>query len=224
MSAPQPILKSSVVPVLRGRADEQQRRSKQQSTSAIPSPSTTAPNSSPAAPHSLDAFFDRLIRFFSSLRLTVVCLGLSIILVFAGTLAQVEIGLLQAQNEFFRSFFIYWTPKGASFKIPVFPGGYFLGGLLLINLLTAHITRFKWSKKKAGIWIIHSGLILLLVGQLLTDMLARESALQLAEGEAKNFSEDFRDTELVFIDKSDPQSDMVYSIPERLFAHKSEIR
>src|SRR5262249_42889068 len=146
----------------------------------------SAPVTPPSDDRPSEAFFSRLIRFFSSLRLTVVCLGLGIVLVFAGTLAQVEIGLLQAQNQFFRSFFIYWSPKGASFRIPIFPGGYFLGGLLLINLLTAHITRFKWTKKKAGIWIIHFGLILLLLGQLLTDMLARESALQLSENETKN--------------------------------------
>ena len=46
--------------------------------------------------------FDYLIRFFSSLRLTVVCLGLGILLVFLGTLAQVDLGLYKAQNEFFR--------------------------------------------------------------------------------------------------------------------------
>src|SRR5437773_10505172 len=61
----------------------------------------------------LDRFFDRLILFFSSLRLTVVCLALGLVLVFWGTLAQVEVGLYKAQNEFFRSFLIYWAPKGA---------------------------------------------------------------------------------------------------------------
>ena len=184
-----------------------------------PSPQLRIPDRKP-----LDTFFDRLIRFFSSLRLTVVCLALGIVLVFAGTLAQVDLGLLKAQNEFFRSFFIYWTPKGASFKVPVFPGGYLLGGLLLINLVTAHVTRFKWTRKKTGIWIINFGIIVLLGGQLLTDMFARESALALFEGENKNYSEDFRVTELVLIDKSDPQSDLVYSVPQKLFSRQTEVR
>src|SRR5215471_20792228 len=60
---------------------------------------------------------DSLGSFFSSLRLTVVLLGLGIILVFAGTLAQVDLGLFKAQNEFFRSFVVYWTPKGSAFSI-----------------------------------------------------------------------------------------------------------
>src|SRR5437879_5710699 len=54
-----------------------------------------------------DDLFNGLLKFFSSLRLTVVCLGLGIVLVFAGTLAQVDLGLYKAQNQFFRSFFIY---------------------------------------------------------------------------------------------------------------------
>src|SRR5678816_4028205 len=145
-------------------------------------PTPGAKEGTKASSHGPPPVLARLIKFFSSLRLTVVCLGLGLVLVFAGTLAQVDIGLYKAQNEFFRSFFIYWAPKGAGFRIPVFPGGYLLGGVLLINLVTAHITRFKFTRKKAGIWLIHVGLILLLLGQLLTDLLARESALQLGEG------------------------------------------
>src|SRR2546421_11890964 len=124
-------------------------------------------------------FLDRLIKFFTSMRLTVVCLGLGLVLVFIGTLAQVDLGLYKAQNEFFRSFFIFWGPKGAGWKMPIFPGGYLVGGVLLINLVAAHFSRFKWTRKKAGIWLVHFGIILLLLGQLLTDMLSHESALHL---------------------------------------------
>ncbi len=53
---------------------------------------------------------NRLYRFFTSLRLTVALLALGLILVFWGTLAQVQLGLYKAQNDFFRSFFIYWSP------------------------------------------------------------------------------------------------------------------
>src|SRR3954451_5379007 len=110
--------------------------------------------------------FNKVIDFFTSLRLTVVCLGLGLVLIFWGTLAQVDLGLYKAQNEFFRSFFIYWGPKGAAWKVPIFPGGYFVGGLLLINLVTAHFKRFKFTRKKLGIWMVHIGVILLLLGQL----------------------------------------------------------
>jgi ResB-like family len=165
----------------------------------------------------LDRFLSGLIRTFSSLKLTVVCLTLGMLLVFFGTLAQVDLGLYRAQNEFFRSFIASWGPPGGTWKI-FFPGGYLIGGVLLINLIAAFVTRFTLEKRKIGIFIIHAGIILLLMGQLLTDMLSRESAMQLFEGETKNYSEDFRANELVLIDKSDPKSDLVYSIPDSFLA------
>ena len=169
-------------------------------------------------------FLDYLIKFFSSLKLTVTCLALGLVLVFVGTLAQVEMGLYKAQNDFFRSFFIYWGPPGVSWKVPVFPGGYLVGGLLLINLICAHISRFTLSRKKIGIWMVHVGLILLLLGQLLTDMLSRESTLHLREGQTKSYSETQRETELAVIDTTDTKTDKVVAIPERVLVNQKEIQ
>ena len=141
-------------------------------------------------------FLGRFIKIFTSLRLTVVLLMLAMALVFAGTLAEVHLGLYRAQSEFFRSFFIYWQPQHLAWKIPVFPGGYLIGVLLLINLVAAHSSRFKFSREKIGIWMIHTGLILLLGGQLFTDMFAVESRMHLRVGETKNYSESARAYEL----------------------------
>lgn len=170
-----------------------------------------------------DRFIDPLISFFTSIRLTVVCLGIGMVLVFWGTIAQVDLGLYKAQNEFFRSFFIYWGPKWTSWKIPIFPGGYLVGGVLLINLVSAHIKRFKVTRDKAGIWMVHFGLITLLLGQLLTDLLARESMLHLREGESKNYSESDRQVELAVIDSSDAELDKVVAIPHRVLASRQQI-
>ena len=171
----------------------------------------------------LDHFLDCLIDFFTSLRLTVVCLALGLVLVFAGTLAQVDLGLYKAQNEFFRSFCIYWGPKGASWRLPVFPGGYLIGGVLLINLLAAQVRRFIFSVSKVGLWMVHGGLILLLLGQLLTDLLSRESTLHLREGEARNYSETEREAELAVIDATDPDADKVVAIPQDMLASQKSI-
>lgn len=197
---------------------------------AIPSSNGHGPNGEahkapPAENRSnFSLLLDRLIAFFTSLRLAVACLALGMILVFWGTLAQVDLGLLKAQNEFFRSFFVYWGPKGASWKIPVFPGGYLVGGVLLINLVASHFKRFSLTRKKAGIWLIHFGLILLLLGQLATDLLSRESFLHLREGQSKNYSESDRQFELAIIDTSDADSDKVVAIPEALLARQKEIQ
>jgi hypothetical protein len=184
----------------------------------------TAAPAPPVSGPSHGKVLDWLIDFFSSLRLTVFCLAVGLILVFVGTLAQVEIGLYKAQNEFFRSFFIYWGPKGAHWKIPVFPGGYLVGGVLLINLVTAHFRRFKLTRKKVGIWMIHIGVMLLLLGQLLTDVLSRESHMWLTEGQSKNYSDSTSVKELVVVDTSDPELNEVVAFPDSMVKKKSELR
>lgn len=175
-------------------------------------------------PISLDQFLDRLIKVFTSLRLTVVCLALGLLLVFFGTLAQVDLGLYKAQNEFFRSFLIYWGPKGASWKVPIFPGGYLIGGVLLINLFASQFKRFVFTPSKIGLWMVHVGLILLLLGQLLTDLLSRESTLHLREGEARNYSETEREAELAVSDVTDPATDKVVAITQGVLTRQQSIR
>jgi hypothetical protein len=167
---------------------------------------------------------DRFINFFTSLRLTVVCLVLALVLVFVGTLAQVEIGLYQAQSQFFRSFFVYWTPGGTHLKIPVLPGGWLIGLVLLVNLLAAHIKRFEFTRKKAGLMLIHSGLILLLGGQFVTELCQLESQMRIEVGDSKNYSESSRQNELALIDVTEPDKDRVVAIPESLLAAGGEIR
>ena len=167
---------------------------------------------------------DRIVNFFTSLRLTVACLCFGLVLVFIGTLAQVDEGLYNAQVRYFKAFFVWWGPAGASWTMPVFPAGYLVGTLLLVNLLSAHAKRFKWEKKRTGIIMTHFGVILLLLGQLLTDVLSRESAMRLSEGETKSYSEDFHRNELVLIDQSGADGDEVISIPETLVAQRGELR
>jgi hypothetical protein len=166
----------------------------------------------------------RVVNFFTSIRLTVVCLCLAILLVFGGTLAQVHLGLYAVQSEFFRSFLIYWTPQGTHWKIPVYPGGWLIGLVLLVNLLAAHIKRFKLERRKLGIILIHAGLIMLLVGQFLTEIFQVESQMRIEVGGTKNYSEDSRKNELAVIDVTDPDKDRVVAIPESLLAKGGEIR
>ena len=163
-------------------------------------------------------------NFFVSLQLTVALLILSLILVFVATLDQVNLGIWVVQAKYFRSFAVLWPVPGAGFSIPIFPGGYLVGGLLLFNLLGAHIYRFQLSWKKSGIQLAHSGLILLLLGELSTGLFQEESFLRLDQGETKQYSESFQACELVVIDHSDPKLDQVVSIPEALLADKKSIQ
>lgn len=166
---------------------------------------------------------NKLVDILTSLRLTVACLTLAVGLVFIGTIAQVRLGLYIVQEQYFGSFFVWWGPQGSNFQFPVYPGGYLLGGLLLINLVAAHIKRFEFSKRKIGIFIIHAGLILLLVGQLLSQLFQVESYMAIEEGDRKNYSESGRESELAIIDLSDPEENLVVAIPQGALAKEKEI-
>jgi ResB-like family len=167
---------------------------------------------------------NRLVKIFTSLRLTVVLLAFGIVIVFIGTLAQVDEGLFNAQARYFRQ----WIILGADlfgWKIPlILPGGYLIGTLLLINLIAAHIYRFQLTVRKLGIQLAHAGVILLLVGQLTTDMLARETQLRLVQGQTKSYSESSRNYELAFTTDAGSNLEKVIPIPESVLERGGEIQ
>jgi len=161
---------------------------------------------------------NRIAKFLSSLKLTVVLLALAIVLVWIGTVAQADEGLYQAQTRYFKS----WVVLGFNMfghHIPmIWPGGYLLGTTLLANLVAAHIARFQFTWKKLGIHIAHAGIVLLLVGQLITDIFSRETQIRLVEGETKSYSESPSNYELVFTTSADAQHNQEIAIPGSLLA------
>jgi len=167
---------------------------------------------------------NRLIKFFTSLQLTVVLLALGIVLVFVGTIAQADEGLYQAQDRYFKHWFV-WPITMFGYRIPIgLPGGYLIGTLLLINRTAAHIKRFQKSWKKVGIHLTHAGVILLLVGQLTTDIFSRETQLHFREGENKSWSESGMDYELAFTTDVDATNEQVVAIPQSIVARGGEIK
>ena len=154
----------------------------------------------------------------TSLKLTIVCLTLLMLLVVACTLAQVQLGTVAAVNLYMRSFLVWWQVPGTSWSIAIFPGGATVGLVLMLNLAAAQGQRLERSWKKAGIWIVHAGLILLFVGEFVTGVFQVETQLAIEEGQTVNFVEAPRQQELAVIDVTDPAWDVVHSIPEGLLA------
>lgn len=162
------------------------------------------------------------VQFFVSLKLTVVLLALSALLVFFATLDQTNLGIWGIQHKWFQAFIVLHPING--FQWPVFPGGYFIGGLLFLNLIAAHLYRFRLTWKKAGIWLAHAGLIILLLGELFTGLWQEEYHMRLTEGETKNYSESSHFNELAIINTTDPEFDDVVVVPEKLLNGKATLQ
>ena len=165
----------------------------------------------------------RLLDSLSSLRVAMVLLCAAAGLVFIGTIAQVDMGLYAAQTAFFRSFLVYWGPKGANWTIPILPGGYLIGTLLVINLVAAQIKHFEWTKSRLGLQMTHLGVILLLIGQLATDMLSIESHIRLRVGQPLNYSEASQSAELFLAETSAAEHARVFAFPEETLARKGSL-
>ncbi|MEZ6193779.1 MAG: cytochrome c biogenesis protein ResB [Phycisphaerales bacterium] len=228
----------------------------------------------------------QLLSPLASLKLTVLLLALSVMLVFMGTLAQVDQGIWDVVGGYFRSFYVYvplqlFFPRDV--RIPgelPFPGGYTIGVLMLLNLLAAHTLRFNvrakglrlligllvmltgglllaWFHnspvpghvltlyggyagvlplmllgavvyspmvvgcwiifgKRAGIILIHSALILLLIGEAVTARTAVETQMPIYEGTSASWAHDIREVELAVIDPSDASYDETVVVPQSM--------
>src|ERR1051326_3930163 len=99
------------------------------------------------------AKFKKFLAPLASLKLTVALLAAAMVLIYAGTWAQIDTGIWQVQRQYFHSLFTWidfqtLLPRPAPGQPRVaggfpFLGGYTVGLLLLLNLLAAHFVRFK---------------------------------------------------------------------------------
>lgn len=131
-----------------------------------------------------------VFRLFASLRVTVVCLLVLAVLVFWGTLYQIDYGLYAAQQRFYQSW--YFITLGV---VP-FPGTQLVLTVLFLNLFAAMLTHFRYGWRYAGVVLIHAGLLLLLGGGFVTRQHAQEGFLMLFEGEGSNVAASYHEWEL----------------------------
>ncbi|MGE5611725.1 MAG: ResB protein required for cytochrome C biosynthesis, partial [Bacillota bacterium] len=176
----------------------------------------------------------RILTPLSSLTLTVILIALAMLLVYAGTWAQIDTSIWQVQKRYFHSFFTWIDfqtllprPKPGQSGIPgAIPmlGGYSIGLLMLINLVAAHVVQFKFSARRIGVILIHLGLVLLLVGEGITSAMAIESTMTLDEGSYANYTQDAREVELAVVDPSNANYDDVVAIPQSMLQKEETIR
>lgn len=128
-------------------------------------------------------------------------------LVIAGTLAQKTIGSFAAQKEYFSSFWVMIA------GIIPFPGGATLLLVFFANLLAKFLLRSEWSFVKAGTNLSHFGVILLVLGGLVTAVSSREGYLLIPEGEKRQEVEDYHEKQLVL--RKDKDTRPVLVVPAR---------
>jgi len=124
----------------------------------------------------------RTFRFAASYGVTVVLLFLLLVLVFFGTLEQVDQGLYEVQKKYFESLFVVHDLFGV-IPLPL-PGVYLLLGLLLVNLVCGGILAAPKSWRRPGLLIAHGGIVLMILAGFVTHHFALNGHMTLYEGES----------------------------------------
>lgn len=109
---------------------------------------------------------DRIFRFLASLQLAVILLVVFAVLLGAATFYESHTSAEDAQRLIYQStwfdFFLF---------------------LLGVNVFCAAISRFPWSKKHIGFVITHLGILVILIGSVITRKFGVEGQLVLQEGQ-----------------------------------------
>lgn len=79
-------------------------------------------------------------------------------------------------------------------------------------------------RRKAGIVLLHTGIVILMLSELATSELAEEGTMTIFEGQRISFVEDNRKSELAIIDASNPEKDDVVAVPQSLLEQGQPVR
>jgi len=131
-----------------------------------------------------------IIQRCASIKITVSCLSALFLLVFFGTIAQIDQGLYLAQARYFHSW--YFLILGF---LP-FPGAKCVLTILFINLVCVSLIRFVYKWSHIGIILIHVGLLTYFISAYVTYKIVQETNVTLLEGEETNVSLAYHDWEL----------------------------
>jgi ResB-like family len=167
----------------------------------------------------------QILEVAADLRITVALFVMAMLIVFWGTLAQVDNGVGTVMAKYFRSFFVLVPLKVVLFNavdesaiVVPFPGGWLVGSVMLVNLLAAHAIRFKLAWNRAGILLIHSGLIVIMLGEVVTGMCAVEGQMPILIGQSTNVVTHPGTSEFVVIKTLDAKRDEITAVPKARLA------
>ena len=143
----------------------------------------------------------KYIKVLGSPKIFVFTVIWMMILVFVGTIVQKNIGLYSAQQQYFLSWFKFVGP------IP-FPSGKLTMLVMFVNLSFYFFRPNIFSKRKLGITITHSGVIMMLVGGGLTSLFSIEGNVIIEEGSKSNFFESYYLNEFIIVNTTNENEDL----------------
>jgi hypothetical protein len=163
-------------------------------------------------------YLSKLFHFLASYGVAVVILFFLLLDTLFGTLAQVEMGLYEAQKKYFESFFLIHDLRLWKLTVPLpLPGGYLLMILLFINLLSGGIIRARKSWRTPGILISHIGILFMLLGGGVTYWYSTSGYMRLYEGQSADEFVSYYDWELAISGTAVGSKEFV--IPDDHFRH-----
>ena len=163
------------------------------------------------------------LGLIGSVKLGVVSLTVLMLLVVACTLAQVHLGTFGAVDVYIRRFFIYAVLPGTHWRVPVLPGGGFVGLVLAANLVAGLLLRPEWARARPGLFLSHLGVLLLVGGEFVTGAFADEALMSIEVGSSRGWAESRRKFELALVDISDPARVRVYAIPASRLRRRGDV-
>jgi ResB-like family len=184
----------------------------------------------------------RIFRALGSMRITVTLLAMGLVLVYAGTAAQMNQGIWTVVHSYFRSFYVLIPfstlirPFAIMFESPEkvtlpgvlpFPGGFTIGAAMLLNMIFAYCFRYpNWTWKRSGVLLLHAGLIVMLSSEVISRYGASEGHMTIDEGASSSSVSDYRSAELAVTlpCEDDPKFENRVTVPASLLKKNKVVR
>lgn len=157
----------------------------------------------------------RALDVLASLELACLLLVLLGVLTWLGTLAQVELGLYEAQKRYFDSLGL--VHRAGPIPIPL-PGGMSVLALLAVNLVLGGIVRLRRGVAALGVLIAHVGILMMLAAGLVKAWFAEEGHTTLYEGQRSAHFESWHRWELAILEPLSDGGVREHLVPEERFA------
>ena len=118
-------------------------------------------------------------------------------LIVVGTIAQKDLGVYAAQKAYFSSLITFIGP------VP-FPGGGLLMTILFINMLMKFLLFSEWQWIKSGIILTHFGVLVLLIGGMVTAFTTKDGYIVIEQGKSSSTIEDYYQRILLITEDGKP--------------------